>query len=62
MPDVVGGSACSSLLTWGGISGGKFYILGVAGFITPIWDILAPKGKREEAGESLWGDRLVDFS
>jgi len=37
------------------------YISGVAGYDTPIWDVLAPKGEREEAGERLWGDRLLLF-
>jgi len=34
----------------GAILGGKFYILGVAGYNTPIWDVLALQGVREEAG------------
>jgi len=60
MPDVVGGWLCSLLGTLGGISGGKFYILGVAGFITPIWDVLAPQGERDEAGQRLWGAKLIN--
>ena len=59
MPDVVGGWLCSLLGTLGGIRGGKLYILGVVGYITPIWDVLAPQREREEAGEHLWGDRLL---
>jgi len=39
--------------------GGKLYILGVAGFITPIWDVLAPKGEQEEAGEHICGPKLI---
>ena len=38
---------------WAGICrmlGGKFYISGVAGYNTPIWDVLALQGVREEAG------------
>jgi len=35
------------------ILGRKFYISGVAGYDTPIWDVLAPKREREEAGEHL---------
>jgi hypothetical protein len=46
----------------GGFGGGKLYILGVAGYNTPIWDVLALQGEREEAGERLWGDRLLLFS
>jgi len=46
----------------GGILGGKLYILGVAGFITPIWDVLALQGEREEAGECLYGAKFVEFS
>jgi len=42
-----------------GILGGKIYILGVAGYDTPIWDVLALQEEREEAGEHLWGDRLL---
>ena len=34
---------------------GKLYILGVAGYVTPIWDVLAPEGEREEAGEHIYG-------
>jgi len=44
---------------WAGIRrifGGKFYISGVAGYDTPIWDVLALQGVREEAGEHLRGD------
>jgi len=36
--------------------GGKFYISGVTGYNTPIWDVLALQGVREEAGEHLRGD------
>ena len=53
---------CSPLGSLGGISGGKLYILGVAGYNTPIWDVFPPQGEREEAGERLCGDRLVHFS
>ena len=41
--------------------GRKLYILGVAGYNRPIWDVLALQGVREEAGERLWGDRLHLF-
>ena len=43
---------------WGG---GKLYILGVVGYITPIWDVFAPEGEREEAGEHLHGPKLINF-
>jgi hypothetical protein len=46
----------------GGISGGKLYISGVAGFITPIWDVLALQGEQEEAGEHIYGAKLINFS
>ena len=52
----------SLLRSSGGIWGGKLYILGVAGYNTPIWDVLALEGEREEAGERLWGDRFVELS
>ena len=42
----------------GGISGRKLYILGVAGFITPIWDLLVLQGEPEEAGEHIYGAKL----
>ena len=44
---------------WGAVLGRKFYILGVAGYNKSIWDVLALEGEREEAGEHLWGDRLL---
>ena len=62
MPDVAGGWLCSLLGASGGISGGKLYILGVAGYITPIWDVLALQGERDEAGQHLWGAKLINFS
>ena len=43
----------------GGFGGGKLYILGVAGYHTPIWDVLAPQGEREEAAERLCGPKLI---
>ena len=45
MPDVAG----RWLRTLGGNFGRDILNLGVAGFDTPIWDILAPEGKQEEA-------------
>jgi hypothetical protein len=49
MPDVAGGGVHLLLGTLGWIWGGKLYILGVAGFVTPIWDVLAPEGEQEGA-------------
>jgi len=45
----------------GGISGGKLYILGVAGYNTPIWDVLALQGEREDAGEHLYGAKFENY-
>ena len=57
-----GGRVVRSLLgLLGGILGGKLYILGVAGFIMPIWDVLALQGERE-AGERLYGAKFVELS
>ena len=53
MPDVVGGWVRSLFCMLGGIWGGKLYILGVAGYNKPIWDVLALEGEREEAAECL---------
>ena len=44
-----------------GILGEKLYILGVAGFVTPIWDVLAPEGEQEEAGEHIYSAKLCSF-
>jgi hypothetical protein len=49
MPEVAGGWSRSLLGALGGISGAKLYIWGVAGYDTPIWDVLAPEGEQEEA-------------
>jgi len=56
---ILEGWFCSLL---GGFGGGKLYILGVAGYNTPIWDVLALQGERKEVGEHLCGDRLLFFS
>ena len=61
MPDVAGGWLCLLLGTSGGILGGKLYILGVAGYDTPIWDVLALQGERDEAGQRLWGAKLINL-
>ena len=47
---------------WGGFLGGKFYILGVAGYNKPIWDVLALEGEWEEAGERLYSAKFVELS
>ena len=45
----------------GMMGGQKLYILGVAGYNKPIWDVLALQGEREEAGErkesGIWKHR-----
>ena len=51
----------SPLGSLGSLGGGKLYILGVAGYNTPIWDVLALQGEREEAGEHLHGAKLINF-
>jgi len=51
MPDVAGG--------W--VGGRKLYILGIVGYVTPIWDVLAPEGEREEAAEHVYGPILINF-
>jgi hypothetical protein len=61
MPEVAVGWVRLLLSTLGGIWGGKLHILGVAGYITPIWDILALKGEREEAGEHLYGAKFENY-
>jgi len=45
----------------GGISGGKLYILGVAGYNTHIWDVLALQGEQEEAGECLHSAKFENY-
>jgi hypothetical protein len=47
MPEVVVGWCARCWACWGGDLGGKLYILGVAGFNTPIWDVLVPEGEQE---------------
>jgi len=47
--------------TVGCVGGRKLYILGVAGYDTPIWDVLAPEGEREEAAEHIYGPILINF-
>jgi hypothetical protein len=44
------------------LGGRKLYILGVAGYNTPIWDVLALQGEREEAGEHIYGVKFVELS
>ena len=61
MPDVVGGWVRSLFGTLGGIWGRKLYILGVAGYNKPIWDVLAPEGEQEEAAEHIYGGQVNQF-
>ena len=58
MPDVAVRWVHLLLGSLGGIWDGNLYILGVAGYDTPIWDVLVLQGKREEAREHLYGARL----
>ena len=47
---MVAGRWLRSLLgTLGGNSGWNISYSGVAGIVTPIWDVLAPEGEQEEA-------------
>jgi len=46
---------------WGLIGAGKFYILGVAGYNTPIWNVLALQGGQEKAGERLHGAKFENY-
>jgi hypothetical protein len=52
----------SLLGSLGGNWGGKSYILGVAGYNTLIWDVLALQGEQEKAGERLYGAKFVELS
>ena len=58
MPDVAGRWVRSLL---GVLEGRKLYILGVAGYNKPIWDVLAPKREQEEAAEHIYGPKLIKF-
>jgi hypothetical protein len=49
MPDVAVGWLRSLLRMLGGIFGREISYLGVAGLVTPIWDVLAPQGEQERA-------------
>ena len=52
-------------LTVGHDGGQKLYILGVAGYNKPIWDVLVlqgeREGEREEAGERLHGAKFENY-
>jgi len=62
MPDVAVGWLHSLLGTLGGGKLGREIIyLGAAGSGTPIWDVLAPEGEREEAAEHIYSPRLINF-
>ena len=41
--------------------GREIIYLGAAGSGTPIWDVLAPEGEREEAAEHIYSPRLINF-
>jgi hypothetical protein len=49
MPDVAGGWLRLLLGALGGDFGRDILYLGVAGIVTPIWDVLALEGEQEEA-------------
>ena len=45
----------------GCVGGRKLYILGVAGYDKPIWDVLVPEGEWEEAAEHIYGGQVNQF-
>ena len=47
------------VLTVGHDGGQKLYILEVAGYNKPIWDVL--EGEQEEAGERLHGAKFENY-
>jgi hypothetical protein len=49
MPEAVVGWCARCWARWGGIRGGNFYIWEGMIYYTPIWDVLAPQGGREQA-------------
>jgi hypothetical protein len=49
MPEAVVGWCAHCWAHWGGIGGGKFYILEGMIYYTLIWDVLAPQGEQERA-------------
>ena len=49
---------CSPL---GSLGSRKLYILGVVGYVTPIWDVLALEGEQEEAAEHIDSPKLINF-
>jgi hypothetical protein len=53
MPDVAVGWLRSLLLTLGGIFRRDISYLGIAGLVTPIWDVLAPQGEQERVPNRL---------
>ena len=59
MPEAVVGWRARRGARWGG---GVFYIYKEMIYYTPIWDVLAPQGEREEAGERLYGARFAELS
>ena len=53
MPETVVGWCARCWARWGGIGGEIFHIWEGMIYHTPIWDVLAPRGERVEAGEDL---------
>ena len=53
MPEEAVGQCARCWARWGGIGGGNFYIWKGMIYSTPIWDVLAARGKRVGAGEHL---------
>ena len=50
------------MLTVGCIGCRKLYILGVAGYDTPIWDVLVTEGERDEAAKHIYSPKLIKIS
>jgi len=53
MPEAVVRWCARCWARWGGIGGRIFYIWEGMIYYTPIWDVLAPEGEREEVRECL---------
>jgi len=49
------------VLTVGHDGGQKLYILGVAGYNKPIWDVLVLQREWEEAGEHHHGAKFENY-
>ena len=57
IPFTVGHIGQDGARFWAGI----FYILGVTGYDTPIWDVLAREGEREEAARAYRQSQINQF-